>query len=428
MLAWPAMASPVHRKYELRCPIHGFIPFNDWERGVVNSEAYQRLRRIRQLAWTEYVYPGATHSRFEHSLGVMHLATRAYDALVEAAPIRLRDEFGYDDAGFKRDRQLLRFAALLHDVGHGPLSHAAEDLMPKAGDGHRYTHEEYSASIVRNLLKHEIEEHALNDNYKLTAGEIADFLAGSAKSARAVFWRTILDGQIDADRMDYLLRDSYHAGVRYGNFDLGRVLATITLAPGAEGGSSQIGVTAGGAHAAESIVLARYFMFTQVYFHKTRVAYDLLLRQLLGNILPGGQFPPPTAERLKEYLEWDDWKVLGLVSSGQGGEAGNILKARNHHRAVFETPEAAAQADLAAATAGRAAIENAGLPVWEERASKSWYKLGRADIPIVGADGAVRPLSTVSTVVGEIKPVNQVRLYVRSADAAKARSLIPPTR
>src|SRR5437763_554061 len=114
-----------HRIYEIRCPVHGFVTLNDWEWAVISQPAFQRLRRIRQLAWTDYVYPGAMHTRFEHSLGVMHTATLLYDSIRERSAEILKRDLAYNDAGLKRDRQLVRFASLLHDLGHSPFSHAS---------------------------------------------------------------------------------------------------------------------------------------------------------------------------------------------------------------------------------------------------------------------------------------------------------------
>jgi HD superfamily phosphohydrolase len=116
-----------HRKYEIRCPVHGFIQLNDWERETIEQPAFQRLRRIRQLAWTDLVYPGAMHTRFEHSLGVMHTATLLYDSIVEKSADVLMEQLAYTKEGLDRDRQLVRLACLLHDVGHTPFSHSAED-------------------------------------------------------------------------------------------------------------------------------------------------------------------------------------------------------------------------------------------------------------------------------------------------------------
>jgi hypothetical protein len=161
------------RTYEFRCPVHGFIKLNDWERAIVDTPIFQRLRRIRQLAWTEYVYPGATHTRFEHSLGVMHTATRVYDAVCERSQPILESELAYNDDGLRRDKQLVRLAALLHDVGHTPFSHAAEDLFPEKARGKRYAHEDYSTAIIRTRLKDVIENHPRNANYGFRADDVA---------------------------------------------------------------------------------------------------------------------------------------------------------------------------------------------------------------------------------------------------------------
>src|SRR5262249_54905656 len=122
--------SDPHRLYMIRCPVHGFIPINDWEREIIEQTAFQRLRRIRQLAWTDQVYPGAMHTRFEHSLGVMHVATKLYESIVSRFKETLRKELGFDEAGFQREQCLVRLTALLHDVGHAPFSHGAEELFP----------------------------------------------------------------------------------------------------------------------------------------------------------------------------------------------------------------------------------------------------------------------------------------------------------
>ncbi len=142
----------VHRKYEIRCPVHGFITLNDWEKEIISQPAFQRLRRIRQLAWTDHVYPGAMHTRFEHSLGVLHTATLLYSAIRQRSSDVLKEELGYTEDGLNRDLQLVRLAALLHDVGHAPFSHASEELLPENESGKKYKHEQFSAAIVRAEL------------------------------------------------------------------------------------------------------------------------------------------------------------------------------------------------------------------------------------------------------------------------------------
>lgn len=200
------------KQYEIRCPIYGFITVDDWEREIIAQSAFQRLRRIRQLAWTDFVYPGAMHTRFEHSLGVMHMAALLFDGIVERSSAYLTGELGYDEAGKRRYRKLVQLATLLHDVGHGPFSHAAEELVPERPmSAGKYRHEEYSTAIIREHFKDVIENHPANNNFDFRADEVAGLIEGGAAAGRAALWQELVSGQLDADRMDYLLRDSYHA-------------------------------------------------------------------------------------------------------------------------------------------------------------------------------------------------------------------------
>jgi len=422
------MADP-HRRYEIRCPVHGLIPINDWEREIISQPAFQRLRRIRQLAWTDMVYPGAMHTRFEHSLGVMHVAGQMYDAIVERSRALLASDLGYTDTGLERDRALVRLTALLHDVGHGPFSHATEDLFPfREGETKRHVHEEYSVAVIRNALKDVIESHPLNNNCGFRVEDVTSLLSGTGSIGNRAFWRELIDGQMDADRMDYLLRDSLHTGVDYGRYDWRRLRNTIQAGTVAEGATDspgvRLGVTEGGVLAAEALILARYFMFTQVYFHKTRVAYNHHLQQALGELLPGGLFPPPTPDGVAEFLRWDDWKVLGQLAEGKGGEHGRRLSLRDHYRAVYRTPEAAEAKDLEELQRVRDGLGD--LLRAEEAARKSWYKVDRTDIPVFADPNArrVRPLSEFSTIVANLKTTNRVVLYTCSLDADRARQRV----
>lgn len=407
--------------------MHGFVQVNDWEMAIIAEPAFQRLRRIRQLAWTDQIYPGAMHTRFEHSLGVMHTATLLYDSIVRNSGEVLKAELAYDKAGLERYRQIVRLAALVHDVGHSPFSHAAEELFPErdaANCGGFYRHEHYSAAIVRRHLRSAIEDHPLNNNYGFKADDIAALLEGSASAKQGIFWRDLIDGQMDADRMDYLQRDSHHSGVQYGRFDIHRLIATVQAIPGGNGRPPRLGISEGGWHAAEGLVLARYFMFTQVYFHKTRVAFDIHLRGALKNILPNGVFPKPSGEDLDAYLPWDDWKVLGCLSAGGGGEDGRRLACRNHFRRIYATPEVCSDEELEKLARVKESLGN--LLVAEEHAGKSWYKTGKSDIPVVSdaRERAVSPLSRYSSVIASIKSNNQVLLYARPEDVSAARGAV----
>ena len=411
-----------HRTYEIRCPIYGFVTPNDWEWQIISQPAYQRLRRIRQLAWTDYVFPGAMHTRFEHSLGVMHMATMLYDGIVERSRDILQSELGYNDDGLRRHKALVRLTALFHDIGHSPFSHGAEELFPfrNGKDGDRYQHEEYSAAIVRRHFDDVIRNHPLNTNYDFSAADVANLLEGKPEAGKALFWRDLIAGQLDADRMDYLLRDSLHCGVSYGRYDWQRLAHTIVAVPPTDEGGPRVGVTEGGWHAAEGLIVARYFMFTQVYFHKTRVIYDHHLQETLTNLLSDGLFPDPKGKHLDKYLQWDDWHVLGLLQRGKGGEHGKRLAERNHFREVIHTSETPSADDLERLAKWREALGE--LLAAEMPAEKSWYKAGPADIQVLAdtPKSEVEPLSKYSSVVRNMEPIRQVRLYSRPEYRADA--------
>jgi HD superfamily phosphohydrolase len=392
----------------------------EWQ--IISQPAYQRLRRIRQLAWTDYVFPGAMHTRFEHSVGVMHMATMLYDGVVERSGEILRSELGYTKEGLRRHKALIRLTALFHDIGHGPFSHAAEELFPfrNGRGGERYRHEEYSAAIVRRHFEDTIRNHPLNMNWNFSALDVANLLEGKPEAGKALFWRDLITGQLDADRMDYLLRDSYHCGVSYGRYDWQRLAHTVIAVPPTDQGGPRVGVMEGGWHAAEGLIVARYFMFTQVYFHKTRVIYDHHLQGALADLLSGGVFPDPKGRHLEEYLQWDDWRVLGLLQKGKGGEHGKRLAGRDHFREVIHTSETPSTDDLEQLVKWREALGD--LLAAEMSADKSWYKAGQADIQIVSQRPKieVEPLSKYSSVVRNMAPIQQVRLYARSEHRADA--------
>lgn len=417
---------PKHqRTFEFRCPVHGFVSLSDWEREIISQPAYQRLRRIRQLAWTDQVYPGAMHTRFEHSLGVMHVATAMYDGIVQSSLPLLEREMQFDEAGLKRDRILVRLTALLHDVGHSPFSHAAEELFPVIeSENRRYRHEEYSAAIIREKLRDVIESHPLNLNYHITADEIANLLEGSVNARRSLVWRDIITGQMDADRLDYLLRDSLHAGVQYGRFDWRRLIGCQTLVPADTDRGFRLGVTEGGLHAAESLVLARYFMFTQVYFHKTRVAYDHHLQKALEEMLPNGLFPTPTGTDLDEFVKWDDWRVLGRLADGQGGEHGQRLCERNHYREIYHTPESPTRDDVSQFE--ELCVELGALLRLDAPAEKSWYKVGETDIPVQSDNPgtAIVPLSKLSPMIESLKPIQRRSAFCSLEDKEQASKIV----
>ncbi|HVG08471.1 MAG TPA: HD domain-containing protein, partial [Thermoanaerobaculia bacterium] len=216
--------------HELRDPIHVFIRLSSEERKVLDSRPFQRLRYVHQLALTYLVYPGATHRRFEHSLGVMELAGRIFDVVTQAG--NLTDEIRQllpelsDTEKLSYWRRVLRMAALCHDIGHLPFSHAAEhELLPTGWDHERLTLDLLNSEEMQSIFQGMTPPVRAADVAKLAVGP------KKLKSARFSSWEVILSEIITgdafgADRMDYLLRDSHHAGVAYGKFDHYRLIDT----------------------------------------------------------------------------------------------------------------------------------------------------------------------------------------------------------
>ena len=336
----------IKNTHEIRDPIHVFIRLDSAERKILDSPPFQRLRHIHQLALTYLVYPGATHKRFEHSLGVMELASRIYDVVTEPENIHkdsvrdiLPSHRGLDHLKWKRT---LRLAALCHDLGHFPFSHASEKLLPKGWDHERMTME----MILSEEMKEIWEEIGVQPKYvaKLAIGakKSKDYMDIELDEWESILSEIITGDVFGADRMDYLLRDSYHAGVAYGKFDHYRLIDTMRILPKQETGGSQepvLGVEEGGLESAEALLLARYFMFSQIYFHPVRLIYDEHLSDFLKSWLDGGIFPTDCEEHLKHT---DNGVISAMLSIAKDKSHPAHLHAdrivhRRHFRSIYRS-------------------------------------------------------------------------------------------
>lgn len=414
--------------FEVRDPIYGFITYDEWEKSIIDSPPFQRLRRIQQLALTNYIYPSANHNRFEHSLGVMHLASLMFNSIKndERNVKLLEQEYGYNEAGLLKSEKLIRLAALLHDIGHSPFSHAGEELFPKIpGTQKSFKHEQYSSAIINGPLKRYIEEHKDNSNYEFTSEKVAALIDGSPSILKNfLFWKELISSQLDADKGDYLLRDSHHIGVRYGLYDYNRLLNTLTLGkkPKDEGGEIVLGVREDGWHIAESVILARYQMFTQVYFHKTRQIYDYHLKEAILEVLEGNRFPSP--ENIDEYLQYDDNKIWGMFLE-KGKKHCNAILNRNHMREIFNTKENDVEEKHKSFFDISEKLKKHKIENYFINSNSAWYKTDlKKEIMIISKNGDVRPLTEYSEIVKNIGYINQSRMYVWPTDKAKAKELI----
>lgn len=305
--------------YQFRDPIHGFIDVSDDELKIINSAPFQRLRNIHQLATTYLVYHGAEHTRFGHSIGVMHLTSRVFDSVTKKHPNLFSNN---NDINMRRTawyRQILRLIGLTHDLGHAPFSHASEELFASGKQ-----HEDYTKLI---LFHTEIADYinAIGTKFKSAYGSDYDitpdliWMIYEGKNVTDdrfilpdfLFLKSFMDGELDCDKMDYLLRDALYCGVTYGKYDLDRFVATLTAYKCDN--ELQLAIERGGIQALEEFVLARYFMFIQVYYHKTRRYLDKALVKSLRAILPCGKYP----EDVHEYLKWDDARILNLIAESE---------------------------------------------------------------------------------------------------------------
>ncbi len=419
------------KQYEIRDPVYGFVIFNDWEKGIIDHPVFQRLRRIKQLALTEMVYPGAVHTRFEHSLGVMHLATMMYDSIVNNNKRMLEDHLSYKKMGLEKDRQLIRLAALLHDVGHAPFSHASEEILPVDPRRNKpFKHEDYTVTIIKNILREVIEDHPINKrNCRIKAEEVAALIEGNTEIlGESIFWRVLISSQLDADRGDYLLRDSYHTGVKYGVYDNSRLINTLALGIDPETEEIILGINKDGWHVAEAVVIARYQMFTQVYFHKTRRAFDYHLKNAMKKTLNGEKLPG--TESIEEFLSLDDYAMWDRFMHQKSDPDCLSIINRNHIREVYSTPEVPHQVDEAELREKKSRLERAGFWFYEDKSERLWYKLGDSkngdkEIMIIsGEEKSARPLSYYSSIVKNMGEVKQIRIYVKPEYRIRAKEAL----
>lgn len=335
------------RFHEVRDPIHDFVKLDSDERIVLDSLPVQRLRHIHQLAMSYLVYPGATHRRFEHSLGVMELAGRVFDVVTawnngHQAVREVYAEIQGDRKSYWR--KVLRMAALCHDIGHLPFSHAAEhELLPDD-----WNHERLTVKFIRGDLMEKVWRSMrppLNpdDVAKVAVGpkDVAKEMGDTVFSNWELLLSEIISGDaLGVDRMDYLLRDSHHAGVAYGRFDHYRLIDTMRILPESEESDAPtLGIEIGGIHSAEALLLARYFMFMQVYHHRVRMAYDLHLEEFLSAWLPSGQFPVEELDlqRLTDNEVLHEISQAAINSSAPGHIHAARIANRNHFRPVYIT-------------------------------------------------------------------------------------------
>lgn len=350
-------------RHLVRDPVHFTIPLSSEERAVIDHPLFQRLRRIKQTSFLNLVFPGATHDRFSHSIGALHVAGLIFD--------RVSDEFvsTYGPKALQptqRDyfRRLIRLAALLHDVGHGPFSHSLEGVTNAGRPIHplrkRFleegsipdhwidpkwmakkpwlaeatSHEDFSIAIIAKMadgrgliggLEAQDVVAVLNESCVPTQEfQLMDRVGPSGRWSLKPALKSLVSGELDADRMDYLLRDSHYSGVPYGQYDREMILGNMVWRPNpAKANDLMVCLRRKAIHAFEDFLISRFHMFMQLYSHKTVIGFDVVLENALAE-LPDFHIEPD----LTEYVKWsDDW-LLRKILENRSSVWGSFIRDR----------------------------------------------------------------------------------------------------
>jgi HD superfamily phosphohydrolase len=323
---------------EITDPVHRYISFSEVEKEVIDTGVFQRLRRIRQLAGAHLVYPSAQHSRFEHSLGTMHVAGYAGETLVAKGYLDDEDQV-----------RKLRLAALLHDIGHGPFSHLFEEVLELR---HGTSHEDVGKRVIsKSEISDILKKHGYNpsDICKLSFGE-----------SKIKFLNEIIAGGLSADLMDYLSRDGLFTGVEYGKIDHHRLISSFEVVS-----NGHLAIDRSALYSFESMLISRYEMFKAVYFHKTVRSAEVML---LNSMALADEHLNLTDTSMNNYLNLTDEVILERLCSLENGNkiALNLAtdyRSRKLLKCVYE--KFVHKRDKLYSKMDRQALHNLGLQIAE---------------------------------------------------------------
>ena len=374
------------KKKFIRDSVYGDINLNDFEVRIMDMPQFQRLRPIKQLGLISLIYPGATHTRFEHCIGTMHLGSK------------LSEELGLDDD----EIELIRTSALLHDIGHGPFSHVSEGVLS-------VPHEKLSKFVItQTSMKDLLEE-------KFDVKEIVSIINGKGRLG------PIVSGELDVDRMDYLLRDSHNTGVSYGIIDYERLISNLTLDDG-------LILDIKGVQAAEGALVSRYFMYPSVYQHHTTRIVNTMFRRALKKTFDEGIIDE------REMYKYDDSDITSKFRHCENEFVRDIMH-RLDNRIVpkrvktirldnFKFPEKMYKVKPEELRKAEEEIaEDYGL-------DKDYVFINIAEYPRfdemktqVSVDGKLYPLTEISNIIGALSKarfnIPDISVYVPEEEKAK---------
>jgi HD superfamily phosphohydrolase len=364
---------------------------------------------------TYLVYPGATHKRFEHSLGVMELTSRVFDVITQNLTDEVKEVLIDLNDRHKREywRRVLRMAALTHDIGHLPFSHAAEDdLLPKG-----WSHETLTAELIRSDEMKQIWQQM-----KIDGEDVVKLAVGAEKlpnveftALESILSEIITGDALGVDRMDYLLRDSHHTGVAYGKFDHYRLVDTLRILPLSSADEDKqygLGIDQGGIQSAEALMLARYLIYSQVYCHPIRRIYDIHLKDFMKEMFIDGGYPIS----VNGHLSITDIEVINELRNSENDQdhPGHIhatrITRRRHFKKVYSPTPSETKINPEAGKAMYLALsENFGPELFRY----DWYvqKGGTLDFPVSLDSRRVDSSLAISEVLNKVPIVHIDYVY-----------------
>lgn len=374
------------KKKFIRDSVYGDINLNPFEVRIMDMPQFQRLRRIKQLGLIGLIYPGATHTRFEHSVGTMNLGSKLSEEL----------ELEQDEI------ELIRASALLHDIGHGPFSHVSEGVLS-------VPHEELTKFVVTQTSMRDLLEE------KFDVSEIVDIINGKG------YLGPIVSGELDVDRMDYLLRDSHNTGVAYGIIDYERIISNLKLEDG-------LILDIKGVQAAEGALVSRYFMYPSVYQHHTTRIVNSMFRRALKKVFD------ESIINENEIYRYDDADLIGIFRHCDNNYVNDIMNRLDTRRIMkrvktirldnFKYPEKMYKIKPEA-------LRKAEEEIAEDYdIDKDYVFINIAEYPRfdemktqVNVDGKLYPLTEISNIIGALSKarfnIPDISVYVDENERSK---------
>lgn len=428
----PARSQVIH----IRDPIHGTIAVSYREIRAVDHPVFQRLRNIKQLGFADLSFPGATHTRYSHSLGAMHIATRLFDRIFPGGelPDRVRHRF----------RQAVRLAMLFHDIGHAPLSHTSEMLMPPVGElglgvyagndvARQASHEDYTLKLVLDSpLAQTLEEVFGQDG--ILPQDIAELIVGVTWQQRSTRFRhggidyapvlrQIVSSECDADRMDYLQRDSFFSGVNYGKFDADWLIDNVT--PVQKDGAVFLGIRSRAMFSFEDFLLSRYHMFATVYLHYTPVIFEKMLACYFEEARTEFDLPSD----VDRYAKLDDMDLWQTLRRSENRWAKRIVQRRPYALLSERNENASLDTDAPNYDDMCERLSDQGVEFIRTRSrsvlSKYFGQEAKNPIFVVTGDHRAVPLEEYSQLYLRYEsPALLERVYVAPEEKGKARRVL----